>query len=398
MAATDFHPESPRARTVHDLAERLGFAFCGIAPANESKYAVHVREWLANARHGEMAFMAEDVDVRVDPRKLVPGATAVIVVGDGYGGSGRMGRSGRVTEWSSDQVKGKEADSDSAQSATGPLDHSATSPSGRIAAYAQSKDYHARMKKRMHRLSDELRIRWPGYAYRSCVDSAPILEREQALRAGLGWIGKNTMLISPSKGSCFTLGCIVTTLPIQTFDGPVVADHCGTCTRCIDACPTRCISPEGYHLDATRCISYLTIEHRSAIAPDLHEPMGEWLAGCDVCQKVCPYNESPSLPHAARHPVLKSRFNLLDILHWTPERRQNALVNSPLKRIRLDMWKRNALIAAGNHLLDHTDAALLSRIRELSTDETESVLVRVTAQQTLERLTGRWHRFHPSKE
>ena len=139
------------------------------------------------------------------------------------------------------------------------------------------------IKKRLFRLADLLRERWPDHHYKVAVDTAPILEREHAMRAGLGWVGKHTLIIHPRLGSWLLLGQIVTTLDIQP-DEPAI-DHCGTCTRCIDACPTNCIEP--YQLDAQRCISYLTIEHRSLIDHEFHSAMGDWIAGCDVCQEVC---------------------------------------------------------------------------------------------------------------
>ncbi len=300
---------APRAQTILKLAQSLGFALCGIAPPQPSPHSGYFRRWITEGKHGEMDYLAKDVDVRLDPRKFVPGARAVIVLADQY-----------------------------------ECGQPATSTGPRIAAYAQQRDYHRAMKKRMHRLADELRIKWPNHEYRSCVDTAPILEREQALRAGLGWIGKNTMLIHPRKGSFLLLGCIVTTLAVQTND-TLETDHCGSCTRCIDACPTRCLEP--YRIDAQRCVSYLTIEHRGAIDPSLHSAIGPWLAGCDVCQEVCPFNE--------RHDVEAPRGNVgllnpQEILNWTPAQRQAALVNSPLKRITLAMWKRNARIVARNTL------------------------------------------------
>ncbi len=172
----------------------------------------------------------------------------------------------------------------------------------RIARYAQGDDYHKVMTKRLHRMADAPREQFPDEQFKCTVDTAPILEREHAERAGLGWCGKHTLLIHPRFGSWMLLGTIVTTLKLQTSSEanyPVAllppSDHCGTCTRCIDACPTQCIAnPDdtGHRsVDAKRCISYLTLEHRSLIDLSLHEPMGDWIAGCDVCQSVCPYNQ-----------------------------------------------------------------------------------------------------------
>jgi epoxyqueuosine reductase len=223
----------------------------------------------------------------------------------------------------------------------------------------------------------------------------------------LGWVGKHTLLIHPQLGSWLLLGEIVTTLPLQTSAeaglGPV-ADHCGTCTRCIDACPTRCITP--HSVDASRCISYLTLEHRGPIAPELQAQMGGWIAGCDVCQEVCPFNEratgqgltdkgegaeedaalpGPNPAYAARPPA--PAIPLLDLLAWDEEARQQAFVKSALKRVKLVQIKRNALIAAGNYLAEQADGTLRARVEAIAGDAAEHDLVRLTARQVLDRLT-----------
>ncbi|MCE9592266.1 MAG: tRNA epoxyqueuosine(34) reductase QueG [Planctomycetes bacterium] len=360
-------PPAQRAATVRRLSERLGFAMLGIAPADAADHADHVKQWLAAGRHGEMTYMEAALAERLDPRRLVPGAKSIICVADLY------------------------ADRAAPEPPLPPA------PAGRIARYAWGDDYHKVMKKRLHRLADDLREVWPDEEYRTTVDTAPILEREQALRAGLGWVGKNTMLIHPRLGSYMLLGEIVTTLALETAGdaGQAISDHCGTCTRCIDACPTRCIDPAGYTLDASRCISYLTLEHRGPIAPELHAPIGDWLAGCDVCQEVCPFNaplDAP--PPAAIHPAHRPRppapaIPILDLLQWDADARREAFERSALKRIRLDQLKRNALIIAGNYLgvaTGHPDPALLARVRAIANDPDETELVRTTARQVLERM------------
>jgi epoxyqueuosine reductase len=236
-------------------------------------------------------------------------------------------------------------------------------------------------------MADALRQSEPEHDFRCAVDTAPLLEREHAHRAGIGWVGKHTLLIHPQRGSWMLLGGIVTTLAIEHDDARPMPDHCGTCTRCIDACPTDCITP--YAVDASRCVGYLTIEHRGAIDATLHEAMGDWIAGCDICQEVCPYNSEGTEHHAAyamRPPGPAAQ--LLDVLGWDAPRRQDALVRSALKRIKLDMWKRNALIAAGNYLLEHDHAELRGRIKQIATDENEPPMVRQTAVQTLQRIGG----------
>ena len=209
------------------------------------------------------------------------------------------------------------------------------------------------------------------------------------------------------------LGTIVTTLKMATSEDaqyrapgfPLIppADHCGTCTRCIDACPTHCISDNGPRaVDATRCISYLTLEHRSPIDESLHTMMGDWVAGCDVCQEVCPHNRERETGGAGKaadvgagapkfQPAYAPRppapsVSLLDVLNWSEDDRRKALRGSALKRIKLGMFKRNALIAAGNYLSTQDDTALRDRLVELISDEAEPELVRVTANQVLARL------------
>ncbi len=165
---------------------------------------------------------------------------------------------------------------------------------GRVARYAQGKNYHWVIKNRLHAMSDQLRLEYPEAKFRTFVDTVPVLERELAEMAGIGWQAKNTMVINARLGSYLLLGGVATTLellpPPEQVRSP---DHCGTCTRCIDACPTQAITP--YSVDGSRCISYLTIEHREVIDPALHEAMGDWVYGCDICQEVCPHNSAESV-------------------------------------------------------------------------------------------------------
>jgi epoxyqueuosine reductase len=381
---------SSRARLVERLAAEMGFALVGVAAAEPSEHGEAVRAWIEAGKHGEMAYLADRLEERLDPQRLLPGARSVIGVADFYPPEG----------------EGEGAGGD--ESGVGAREPAC----GRVARYAWGRDYHTVMKKRLHRMADALASRFPQEQFRCAVDTAPILEREHAQRAGLGWCGKHTLLIHPQFGSWMVLGEIVTTLSIQSsaeagFPGPTVApdDHCGTCTRCIDACPTGCITPHA--VDATRCISYLTLEHRSTIDPTLHEAMGDWVAGCDVCQEVCPFNrmvggtvesgEGGGVEGGRRgeRPLVRSDYTpgeigrglpLLEVLGWTAEDRQRAFAGSALKRIKLEMLKRNALIAAGNHLRRHADAELLRRIEEIAGDADETEMVRLTARQVLDRL------------
>jgi epoxyqueuosine reductase len=338
-----------------------------------SDYADLVRHWIAEGRHGEMAYLENHLDTRLDPGKLLEGARSILCVAD---------------------LHPKSTD----------LPPHGPAPHGRIARYAFGDDYHKTIKKRLHQLADALAAEHPGEKFRSTVDTAPILEREHAARAGLGWVGKHTLLIHPRLGSYMLLGTIITTMDLTdtaTTDPADVLppiDHCGTCTRCIDACPTNCISAsDPRSVDATRCISYLTLEHRSPIDPGLHTMMGDWIAGCDVCQEVCPFNggvrgsgfgdqdnQTYQPAYTPRPPA--PAVSLSEVLDWSEDDRRAAFKGSALKRIKLDMLKRNALIAAGNTLTAGEDKALRGQIKRLADEAEQSEMVRLTARQVLERL------------
>ena len=396
MTAIGQETTSATEQSVRDLARRFEFAFVGVTPAEPSSNSGYIHQWLADGRHGEMHYLARNVAARIDARQLVAGARTVICVADRY-------HRAPTGEYHGDTT-GANNPTDATTDGLGAAP--ALSPSGRIARYAWSDDYHKIIKKRLHHLADALRERWPGHVYKSAVDTAPILEREHAVGAGLGWIGKHTLLIHPDAGSWLLLGQIVTTLPVAKRDGeqPIV-DHCGTCTRCIDACPTACIEPQGYRLDAKRCISYLTIEHRSEVDPDLHDSMGDWVAGCDICQEVCPFNRERHEPQGggdaaedkpsraggvACHPAYALRppaphVDLLEVLDWSEQDRRAAFERSALKRIKLDQMKRNALIAAGNALDGDCRETLRRRIQAIGSDPGASDLLRRTAEQVMAR-------------
>jgi len=374
MGNADIPPaNSASIDTLTSHAQALGFALLGVAPARRSGRAGHIAQWLEQGNHGEMEYLARELATRLDPAVYVPGAESIIAVAALHA---------------------------SALPASEPTE-ATSSARGRVARYAWHDDYHRTIKSRLHAMADALRSQWPAETFRSCVDTAPILEREHAARAGLGWVGKHTLLIHPQLGSWFLLGQIVTTLRFDLPTPAPVTDHCGTCTRCIDACPTRCIAPEGYTLDASRCISYLTVEHRSPIDPTLHEAMGNWVAGCDICQEVCPHNREtdtddgrddrsattadaspPDLPDPMRNLPLKA------VIKWQAEDRTKTFRRSALKRIKLDAIRRNALIAWGNHLLaSEIDLSKETTwLGSIASDPEESDLVRTTANQVLQRL------------
>jgi epoxyqueuosine reductase len=361
--------EEPGVRLGREVVARCraaGFALAGVCGVERSRYEAHLRRWLSEGRQGSMEYLARNVDLRVDPAGLLEGARSMILVADLY--------ASRV---------------DAGEGASG-----APPSIGWIARYARGRDYHRVIRARLHALADRLRAAHPGARFRSFVDTAPVLEREHAARAGLGWIGRHTLLIHPRLGSYLLLGGIVTTLELRPPPEQVpVEDHCGTCTRCIDACPTRAITP--YSVDASRCISYLTIEHRGRIDPQFHGPIGDWIFGCDICQEVCPHN-SPRMRRGDDPPTIlpdySPRRTFLppdDVLGWTEDDRRRALAGTPVIRATLAMLKRNAVIVLGNALRRHEDRALRERLAAVAADEHEAPMVRTAAQDVLESLRAR---------
>jgi len=219
---------------------------------------------------------------------------------------------------------------------------------GRVAMYAWGDDYHDVIKSKLRELVDRIRAELAEpFEVRVCVDTAPILERELAASAGIGWIGKNTLVLHHEIGSYFFLGAIVTTLELAP-DEPL-PDHCGTCTACLDACPTQAF-PKPYEMDASRCISYLTIEHRGDISKSFQKMMGDWIFGCDVCQEVCPYNHEAPTTREPRFAVRPPgpRPALDEILGWSTDDYRKHLHGSAMTRAKLDMLQRNARIALEN--------------------------------------------------
>ncbi len=311
-------PQSPqdRGRALTRECLDAGFALAGVCAALPSGHAEFFRRWLGENKHADMAWLARDPEMRLDPRRLVPGARAIVMVADLY------------------TARGEGAGAEP------------TSPDlGKVARYARGEDYHEVIKRRLHALCDAWRLRWPDEQFKACVDTAPLMEREHAARAGLGWVAKHTLLIHPRLGSYLLLGAVVTTLDaLPPEEQPTITDHCGACTRCIDACPTGAITP--YSVDASRCISYLTIEKRSDLPPQFKDDLNGWLFGCDICQEVCPHNSPrPTPSETAPRPEYAPRFvalNLDEVRRWTPEDRARALKGSSMKRATLEMLKRNA--------------------------------------------------------
>jgi epoxyqueuosine reductase len=298
------------------LAE--GFELVGVATAGEAHSSKHLRQWLDCGMHGEMGYMARSHRVRCDPRHLLPECKSVIAVGMSY----------RCSQ------------PDSASHASG---------DGRVwvSRYAWGRDYHRILKKKLVRLGRWLADHHRSHHWRACVDTAPILEREWAARAGLGWIGKNTLLLNREFGSEIFLGMLLTDLDLEP-DGPR-PEHCGTCTACLDACPTEAFV-EPKLLDARRCVGYLTVEHRSEIPSEFRPGIGSMVAGCDICQEVCPWTQrAPADLHPEYAPEPRRLRPRLEDLEGLDEDGYAAWRRgSALNRIRFEQFKRNLEVAREN--------------------------------------------------
>ncbi|MEM8756783.1 MAG: tRNA epoxyqueuosine(34) reductase QueG [Planctomycetota bacterium] len=347
-----------RSRSIIERCHALGFALAGVCDASPTAFGEQLDRWLADGKHGEMTYLKRDAAAKRDLNLVLDGARSAIVVADLY------------------------ATRDDVQTDPAP-------GRGHIARYAQGRDYHRVIKRRLYTLCDELAAAYPEDRFRAVVDTAPVPERELAVRAGIGWTGKHTLAIHPRAGSWMLLGCVLTTLELPPPpEQERHTDHCGTCTRCIDACPTDAIEP--YSVDARRCISYLTIEHRSAIDEPLHPGMGDWLAGCDICQRVCPHNSPrPGATEFAAHPAYASQrsgLDLFEVLGWSDEDRRTAFAGSALTRMKLHMLRRNALIAIGNDVSLRENPDAVVRVRAIAQDPTEPEPVKRAAAETLRRL------------
>lgn len=316
-------PPSPAPQPLAEAIkhEALALGFVGVGIASASPMPAHqraFRRYLDEGRHGGMAYLAQEPERREDPTRLLPGAKTVISLAVPY-------------------YQG---------------DHGAppSQPAGRIARYAWGQDYHAAIEPRLEKLQAFILERAPDAAIRCAVDHAPFLERAYAQEAGLGFIGKHTLLITPNHGSWVLLAELVTDLAMD-IDEPGIS-QCGSCTRCLDACPTAALA-EPFRLDAARCIAYLTIEHKGEPSGELRESVGDWLFGCDVCQEVCPYNRdiasAPIPPELDRANGVGPWLSLEEASapgsHGAFDRRFS---NSSLRRAGLKGLHRNARVVAAN--------------------------------------------------
>jgi epoxyqueuosine reductase len=297
---------SKNSQMIRRKALELGFDYCGIAKAEFlEEEAPRLEMWLNKQMHGKMAYMENYFDKRLDPRKLVEGAQSVISL---------------LLNYFPEET----------------LD----TPQYKISKYAYGKDYHVVLKKKLHDLLDYIRTEIGDINGRAFVDSAPVMDKAWAKKSGNGWIGKNANLINKNSGSFFFLAELIVDLPLE-YDGPV-KDYCGTCTRCIDACPTTAIT-EPYVVDGSKCISYLTIELKEQIPDSYKGQMADWIFGCDVCQDVCPWN-SFSKPHNIPEFQLNAQLKDMNTPSWEELSHElfNVLFkNSAVKRTKYKGLKRN---------------------------------------------------------
>lgn len=292
--------------------------------------------WLEKGHHGEMEYLARHLALKRDPALLLPGVRSLILVTKSY---------------------------------VPPVKPHGVFANLRMAAYARGRDYHEEFGDELKSLARHLEELFPGAGFRAGTDSLPVLERDLARQAGLGWVGKNTCLIHPKKGSFFFIGAILSTVPVSMEPAPL-PDFCGNCTRCLDACPTGALeAPRA--LNATKCISYWTIESRALAPPELSSRFGDWFFGCDICQSVCPWNAKPLRGEAVLNAALllpgddaAMASELREVLTMTDTDLRRLLKTTPLSRAKPVGLRRNALVVIGNRRL----LALLPEVEALLDD------------------------------
>ncbi len=305
-------------QAVKEKARQLGFILAGVTSSEPLKNFNVFQDWINKKYHGEMTYLSTERSLarRADPKQILPECKSILVLAIPYSPLPKL------------------------------KDDLTISENFQIASYALGDDYHdvlpQKLKAIVEFIEEQLGEKIPNRYY---TDSGPILERELAQRAGLGWIGKNSMLINPKAGSTFFLAEILLGIELEP-DQPFSTDHCGTCNRCIAACPTHCILPNRT-LDSNRCISYLTIEHKNEIAENLREQIGNWIFGCDICQQVCPWNRFSQPADSAFEPNIPLPVLTSDLL-LDPAAFNQRFKKSPIKRAKRRGYARNLAIAIGN--------------------------------------------------
>ena len=315
----DEAPETSVEARVKRWGRELGFDAIAIAGTELAEEEARLIEWLGRGWHGGMEYMERHGARRARPAELVPGTASVITARLNYTPAGA-----RDTH-----------------------DVLADPESAFVSRYALGRDYHKVLRGKLQALADRMTKELGAFHYRVFTDSAPVMEVALAARAGLGWRGKHTLLLSREAGSLFFLGELFVSLDLAR--DPPVTEHCGTCTRCIDVCPTQAIAAP-YQLDARRCISYLTIEHAGSIPEALRAPMGNRIYGCDDCQAVCPWNKYAKLAQSPDFAIRNGldSASLVELFAWTEEEFEARLEGSAIRRIGHERWLRNIAVALGN--------------------------------------------------
>jgi epoxyqueuosine reductase len=345
-------------QAIKEKARQLGFILAGVTSSDPPEHYEIYEAWLDKNHHGAMDYLASERNRsrRADPKQILPECKSILVLALPYS----------PVSPSSPALPPEEEGSPLSLWERGRV---------RVAAYALGDDYHDIIPPRLQEIvtfiEEQVGHPIPNRWY---TDTGPILERELAQRAGLGWIGKNSMLIHPHKGSTFLLAEILLGIELEP-DNPFPTDHCGTCARCLDACPTQCILPNRT-LDAPRCISYLTIENKGGIPEDLRPHIQNWIFGCDICQQVCPWNHFSPPADPALEPKIPLPIQTSDLLLSSSEFNQR-FKRSPIKRAKRRGYLRNLAIAAGNRRVEN-DIPILEQAAQ---DEEE--LVRIHAQWAL---------------
>lgn len=301
-------------------SKELGFDEMGITSTDLGEHEARLLDWLKAGKHGEMDYMARNVAKRCRPQMLHPGTISIIVVRMNYLPEGGMQHAMDLLEQPDKAC---------------------------IARYAVGRDYHKMMRKRLQKLADRIAEVVGPFGHRAFTDSAPVLEKALAERAGLGWIGKHTVALNRNVGSWFFIGELFTDLPLPPSQP--AENHCGQCSRCIDICPTKAITAP-YSLDARRCIAYLTIEHKSAIPVEFRHDIGNRIFGCDDCQLVCPWNRFAQVSAQPDFRPLKGLdgANLCDLFLWSEEHFLKTFEGSAIRRLGHIRWLRNIAVALGN--------------------------------------------------